>query len=117
MRVCIEVLHKFAKLRNSAIMEENVRFCRGDSLYNSNVFFHNGGKLRNLAFVKDLYRFFLTGKPRKASYDVANFFFRERSEDSFMVGRFLLHGRKIPLWSEDSSDMVGRFPFGDFKKF
>ena len=53
--IYIEVLHKFAKLRNSAIMEENVRFCRGDSLYNSNVFFHNGGKLRNLAFVKDLY--------------------------------------------------------------
>ena len=52
----IEVLHKFAKLRNSAIMEESVRFCRGDSLYNSNVFFHNVGKLRNLAFVKDLYR-------------------------------------------------------------
>ena len=51
----IEVLHKFAKLRNSAIMEENVRFCSCDSLYNSNVFFHNGGKLRNLAFVKDLY--------------------------------------------------------------
>ena len=53
----IEVFHKFAKLRNSAIMEENIRCSRGDFLCNSNVFFHNGGKLRNLANVKDLYRF------------------------------------------------------------
>ena len=51
----IEIFHKFAKLRNSAIMEENIRFWRGDSLCNSNVFFHNGGKLRNLANVKNLY--------------------------------------------------------------
>ena len=51
----IEVFHKFAKLRNSTIMEENIRFSRGDSLSNSKVFFHNGGKLRNLANVKDLH--------------------------------------------------------------
>ena len=42
-------------LRNSAIIEENIRFWRGDHLCNSNVFFHNGGKLRKLAYVKDLY--------------------------------------------------------------
>ena len=34
-------------------MEENVRFGRGHSLRKSNVFFHNGGKLRNLGNVKD----------------------------------------------------------------
>ena len=45
-------------------MEENIRFSRGDSLSNSKVFFHNGGKLRNLANVKNLY-IFLSSEPIK----------------------------------------------------
>ena len=52
----IEVFHNFSKLRNSTIMEENVRFEGGHHfLRKSNLFFHYGEKLRNLANVKDLY--------------------------------------------------------------
>ena len=40
------------------------------------------------------------------------FFFRERSEDSFMVGRFPRDGQKILTWSEDSAEMIGRFLYG-----